>query len=371
MRRRLLARSIDLERLRLTAFALARSALAAGFAWFLCHSVLGHRNGIWGPIGALIALSPPGRSSRRVIEIAVGAVVGVAVGNLLIAAIGTGPIQLAAVTFLAMATATALGADAGVVTQAGIASALIATIEPPHGLYNTVAVDRLIDILVGGGVGVAASVLLRPNPLTATGKAAGRLFGEFSGVVDEVAKALDDRHGYEAVTALERARHLDDELHEFRGVLEQADESVRLVPLYWHMRPALARWRAADRPLEFAVRNVRVLARDAVRVIDLEPHPPSRLSAATEQLASAAHAVEQQLEAGGESSHAETAVLRAAGLATLVAEPQATMPVSAMVAQIRATATDLLEALGLDHETAVTKVRRAAGELTQEGVTTR
>ena len=178
-----------------------------------------------------------------VIEIAVGAVVGVAVGNLLIAAIGTGPIQLAAVTFLAMATATALGADAGVVTQAGIASALIATIEPPHGLYNTVAVDRLIDILVGGGVGVAASVLLRPNPLTATGKAAGRLFGEFSGVVDEVAKALDDRHGYEAVTALERARHLDDELHEFRGVLEQADESVRLVPLYWHMRPALARWR--------------------------------------------------------------------------------------------------------------------------------
>ena len=142
---------------------LARSALAAGFAWFLCHDLPGHRNGIWGPIGALLALNPPGRSSKRVIEIAAGAVVGLAVGNLLIAAIGTGPIQLAAVTVLAMATATVLGADASVVTQAGIASALIATIEPPHGLYDNLAVDRLIDILVGGGVGVAASVLLRPN----------------------------------------------------------------------------------------------------------------------------------------------------------------------------------------------------------------
>jgi hypothetical protein len=110
--------------------------------------------------------------------------------------------------------------------------------------------------------------------------------------------------------------------------------------------------RVADRPLEFPVRNVRVLARDAVRVIDLEPYSPGGLSAATEQLASATRAVEQQLEAGGEMSRAEEAVLRAAGLATFVAELQATMPVSATVAQIRATATDLLEALGLDHETA-------------------
>lgn len=126
--RRVNERRPNLEQLRLTAAAIARSALAAGFAWFLCHDLLGHVNGIWGPLGAVIALSPPGRSSRRVIEIAGGAVVGVAVGNLLIAAIGTGPIQVAAVTFLAMATATVLSAEAGVVTQSGIASALIATI---------------------------------------------------------------------------------------------------------------------------------------------------------------------------------------------------------------------------------------------------
>src|SRR3954471_5120503 len=114
-------------RLRAAAPSLARSAVAAGLAWFLTRDVLGHPSGIWGPIGALLALSAPGRSSRRVVETAAGAVVGVAVGDLLIAAIGTVPVQVAVVVLLAMATASALGAEAGVVTQAGVASALIAT----------------------------------------------------------------------------------------------------------------------------------------------------------------------------------------------------------------------------------------------------
>lgn len=356
---------MDPERLRRAAPGLARSAIAAGFAWFVCRDLLGHRTGIWGPIGALLALNPPGRSSRRVVETAAGAVVGLAVGNLLIAVIGTGPIQLAAVTFLAMAAATVLGAEVGVVTQAGIASALIATIEPPHGLYNTVAVDRLIDIVVGGGVGIAASVLLRPNPRTSTNKAAVRLFGEFSGVIDDVANALDAGQVSQAETALERARDLDGELHDFRVALEVATESVHLVPTYWHMRPALARWQVADRPIEFAIRNVRVMARGAVRVIEIEPREPDGLSAAIRQLASGVRAVGHTLESGDQKSEAENAVLKAAGEATLLAEPHATMPVSAMVAQIRSAATDLLDALGLDHRTAVTRVRNAAAVITQ------
>jgi hypothetical protein len=39
-----------------------------------------------------------------------------------------------------------------------------------------------------------------------------------------------------------------------------------------------------------------------------------------------------------------------------------------MVAQIRAAATDSLEAVGLDHRTAVDRMRQSADELTQEGV---
>ena len=342
-------------------------AVAAGFAWYLCHDVLGHKSGIWGPIGALLALSAPGRSSRRVVETAAGAFVGLAVGNLLIAVIGTGPVQVATVTFLAMAAATALGAEAGVVTQAGIASALIATVEPPHGLYNTVAVDRLIDILVGGGVGVAASVLLRPNPLASTETAAEPLFRGLRRALERVADALDARDVSAAELALEQARDLDGRLDEFRNALDVAEESVRLVPHHRRVRPALVRWRKADRPLEYAMRNVRVLARGAVRVIELEPQPPAALSIAVRELAGAVRAVQRNLRGEEDTMETEAAVVRAAGVATLALESGATMPVSSVVAQVRSAATDLLEAVGLDHETAVMRVRQAVSELEGEG----
>jgi uncharacterized membrane protein YgaE (UPF0421/DUF939 family) len=328
---------------------------------------LGHKSGVWGPIGALFALSGPGRSSRRVSETALGAVVGLAIGNGLIAAIGTGPVQVAVVTFLAMATATALGAEAGVVTQAGIASALIATIEPPHGLYNTVAVDRLIDILVGGAVAIAASALLRPNPLVSTETGAEPFFTELSGALEQVADALDAHDVGAAERALEQARDLDGYLQKFRNALELAEESVAFVPHYRNMRPAIARWRVADRPLEFAMRNVRVLARGAVRVIELEPQPLAALSRAVRELASAVRAVQRNLQGDLESSRTAATVVRAAWLATLVLEGGASMPVSSLVAQVRSATTDLLEALGLDHATAVAQVRQAADEVKGEG----
>ncbi len=363
---RVWSRSRGVERLDLAALPVARSAVAAGLAWFLCHDVLGHNGGIWGPIGALLALNAPGRSRRQVIETALGAAVGLAVGTLLVGAIGTGPVQVAVVTFLAMATASALGADAGVVTQAGIASALIATIEPPSGLYNAVAVDRLIDILIGGAVGIAASALLRPNPIASTEAAAEPVFRELSGALEQVADALDARDLGMAERALADARDLDRYLQEFRSALELAEESVCFVPPYRRMRPALGRWRDADRPLEFAMRNVRVLARGAVRVIELDPQPPAALAIAVRELACAVGAVQRNLRGDQESLQSSAAIVRAAGLANLLVEGRASMPVSSILAQVRSAATDLLEALGLDHATAVTHVRQATPALKRE-----
>jgi hypothetical protein len=54
------------------------------------------------------------------------------------------------------------------------------------------------------------------------------------------------------------------------------------------------------------------MARDAVRVIELEPQPPHGLPDAIRQFASAVRAVEHELEGGGEESWAEAAVVKAA-----------------------------------------------------------
>ncbi|HEY2160410.1 MAG TPA: hypothetical protein VGH24_03815, partial [Solirubrobacteraceae bacterium] len=214
--------------------------------------------------------------------------------------------------------------------------------------------------------GIAASALLRPNPIASTETAAEPLFRELSGALEHVADALEARDPGMAERALEEARDLDRSLQEFRNALELAEESVGFVPPYRRMRLAIGRWRDADRPLEFAMRNVRVLARGAVRVIELDPQPPAALAIAVRELASAVRAVQRNLQGDQEREQSSVAIVRAAGLANLLVEGGATMPVSSILAQVRSAATDLLEALGLDHAIAVTQVRQAARELKRE-----
>jgi uncharacterized membrane protein YgaE (UPF0421/DUF939 family) len=88
LRPRLQARA---RALRAAGVTLLQTAVAAGGAWFLAHDVLGHRNAFFAPIAAVIALGiSPGGRTRRAVEMVVGVAVGIAVGELLIRAIGTG-----------------------------------------------------------------------------------------------------------------------------------------------------------------------------------------------------------------------------------------------------------------------------------------
>ncbi len=352
------------DRLRPALVPLIQAAVAAGLAWFLVHDVIGHEHGIFGPIGALYALSQaPGRPSRRVLEAALGAALGVAVGDVLIGVIGTGPAQVGLVAGLAMGAAILLGAAPGVVAQAGIASVLIATVQPPHELYSALASERLVDILVGGGVGLALSVVLPANPLRTTYAVLDRFCSEVSGTLEQVADALDAHDLTDVEDALQRARTLDGHIRELHHTLEPAQETARLAPIHWGKRAAISRLAGAAVPLELAARNVRVLARAAVRVVELEPGTPPELAIAVRDLASAVRALRSGLERDHDTTEAVDAVVRAAGRATLVVGDGASMAVSALVAQVRSTATDLLRALGLDRSDAVERVRRAADAL--------
>ena len=343
---------------------LVQAAIAAGLAWFLVRDVIGHQNGIFGPIGALYALSQaPGRPSRRVLEAALGAALGVAVGDLLIGAIGTGPVQVGLVAGLAMGAAILLGAGPGIVAQAGIASVLIATVQPPHGLYSALASERLVDILVGGGVGLAMSVLLPANPLRLTYAVVDRFLEEVSGTLDDLADALDAHDVTDVENALQRARTLDGYIRQLQQTLEPARETARLAPLHWGKRAAIARLARAAGPLELAARNVRVLARAAVRAVELEPRIPPELPAAMRELAEGVRRLRGELQGRPDTTAAIDTVVRAAVRATRVVDGGASMPVSALVAQVRSTATDLLRALGLDRDDAVDRIRHAADSL--------
>jgi uncharacterized membrane protein YgaE (UPF0421/DUF939 family) len=349
-----------LNRLREAWLPLLQAAVAAGLAWFLAHDVLGHKTPIFAPIGALIILSnAPGRRTSRILATTLGAVIGIAIGDLVVSAMGTGAIEVAVVALLAMGVATGLGASPMLVTQAGIAAVLVATIQPPHGIYSSAGVQRLVDVLAGGGAATAVSVLLPAHPLKRTHAAATALLSELSGTLDDVARALDSHDADAAERALERARTLDAYVLRFRQAIELAEETARLGLFYRHTRASLARQDAATLHLELAVRNVRVLARAGLRAIELEPPTPAELSLAVRELASAVTALATEIEGREDKGTGSREALSAARRATAVADSRTSMSVAAIVAQVRSIATDLLRAVGFERSDALDRVRQA------------
>jgi uncharacterized membrane protein YgaE (UPF0421/DUF939 family) len=294
-----------------------------------------------------------------VLEVVIGSAVGVTVGDLLIAAIGSGPVQVGVVASLAMAVAAFVGAAPTVVAQAGTASVLIATIQPPHGIYSALAAQRFVDVLVGGGVGLILWLGLPRNPLRAAQQASTPLFSELTSVLEAVAAGLE-RHDPEAgEQALARARTLDARVEHLQEVLELASETVRFAPGQRRRRATVARQSASVGQLELAVRNVRVLARAATRVSELEPSTPAGLVASVRELAAAFAALEREFNDGDGAEAVRRHALAAAGGATSLVERGGSMALGAAVAQVRSTVTDILQALGLKRGEAIELVRAA------------
>jgi uncharacterized membrane protein YgaE (UPF0421/DUF939 family) len=330
---------------------------------------VGHTAPIFAPIGALLILSnAPGRRTSRVLAATLGAVIGIAVGDLLVSAIGTGAIQVAIVALLAMSVTAVLGASPAVVTNAGIAAVLIATVQPAHGFYSPAAARRLVDVLIGGATSLSVLVLVPAHTLTSTRRAATALFAELSATLEEVASALELRDEEAAERALEHARHLDSFVVRLREESDLAHEAVLLAPIDRQTRLLLNQYREAAPKLELAVRNVRVLARAAVRAIELEPSTEAQLTRAVRNVAVAVSDLVAEIEAGDHEGTAIRALVDAARAASAAAEGGTSMAGGALVGQVRSTAVDLLQAGGLEHTEAVERVRsRGAGRRADGG----
>jgi len=118
--------------------------------------------------------------------------------------------------------------------------------------------------------------------------------------------------------------------------------------------------------MDLAVRNLRVLARAVIRGIELDDSVPASTAIGLQQIASAADGLAAELT--GDTQHADPRepLLVAVAAAATALQENGSLSVSAIVGQIRSTATDLLSALGDREEDARWAVRIAAGELDVE-----
>jgi len=346
-----------LRRLKDAARSIAQIAVAATLAWIFARELLRNPQPFFAPVAAVVTLSVTyGQRGRRALELGIGVAVGILVGDLIVLAIGTGTVQLGVVVSLAVALAVLLGSGPLIVNQAGISAALVVTIQPPDG---TVALDRFQDALAGSLIALAVSALVLPtNPVLLLRRVAGPVLEDLASTLEDVAQALLERDTTAAERALLRARAIDaSAVHE---AVDVGRETVLLAPPRRRARPQVARYADAATQIDLAVRDVRVLARGAIRAIALSDSVPPEIADALRSLAEAVRALDAVLVGPEGSADVQAPAVRAAGSATLVLEGTQNLSVTAIVAQIRSTAVDLLRGSGLDRDAAQEAVRHAS-----------
>lgn len=213
-------------------------------------------------------------------------------------------------------------------------------------------------VLIGGAVGLGVLVAFPGNPVRQAQRAGHVVFAELAGALEDVAAALEARNVAAMREALAPARAAEPAVGRWRQALLAGRETALLSPFHWRDRSRLLAYAAAAEQLELAVRNTRVLPRAGIRAVELDPHIPPELPAAVRRLAEAVRLVEAGLDQRNTSAAIEAATA-AATLATAALASDPDLTAAHVVGQVRATAADLLRALGLEHAEAVDRIRRA------------
>lgn len=340
-----------LGRLRRMARPITQCTVATGAAWLVATEVLGHPRPFFAPIAVVISIGVgmgTGRL-RRVAELVVGVSVGIGIADLLISWIGGGFWQIGLVVALAMIAAVLVDGGTLLTIQAASSAILVATLLPPTG---TGGVNRMLDALVGGVLGLLAVAIFPGHPLRTVRRNARAVFDVLTASLTAAADALDQRDRAVAARALQSMRtqtHVDD----YRAALRTATESLAISPLHRAERRQLRSYEESATPLDHAVRNVRILLRRTrAAVVDQEDIPPT-LVPALRRLVRAIERLAETFEADPAAAR-EALVEDAAKLAADIhdAHAQAGFSTRVVLAQLRSVAVDLMQATGLSHDAA-------------------
>ena len=269
-------------RLRVRAWPILQTAVAAVGSWYLAKLLLPTEQPVFAPIAAVIAVGATyGQRSERAIELIGGVVLGIGVADLLVHAIGTGPAQIGLMVLLAMSAAVILGGGPLLVTEAAVSAILLVVLEPTSA---GLAGSRVIQALVGGGVALGVSALaFPPDPVLLVRRSAQGIFSSLGRTLEELAVALAERDSGRAEAALESARAIDEEVRALDEALGLGRETARYSLARRSSRAELDRYERGARHVDFAVRNTRVLARHVVRYLRHDRAAPDALAGAMER----------------------------------------------------------------------------------------
>jgi Fusaric acid resistance protein-like len=340
------------SRLRAGLWTIAQTSIAVGAAWLIAQQV--NDSPFFAPISAVVSLAATrGQRTRRAIELVFGVAVGIAVADVIVSALGTSTPVLMLVVALSMGAALLLGGGTLLVSQAGVSAVFVATVERPHGLTP----NRFVDALIGGTVALLVSQVLLPrDPVAAVTNTVHALSDRLGLALRETAAALRDGDLERARRALDVARSAGTNLEDFADAVDIARETISIRPPLWRARERLPLYAGAVAQLDLAVRNTRVLARRAVSMVRRHGPAPAGLAEAVECLAEALDQLVDHLDDPESETSSRRRALEGARRATAVLDEDHSLSTSALVAQVRSTAVDLLRGSGLTEDEAIAEL---------------
>lgn len=350
------------RRLWLSAVPIAQCALAAGIAWWIAVHVFDHHNPapFFAPIAAVVSLGLSlGKRWRRSVELVAGVTIGILVGDLVISQIGSGTWQIIVVVALAMAVTVFLDDGPLIPMQAASSAALVATLLPPGGAAG---INRAVDALIGGVVGIVVVALIPVNPAHRARRDAAGVLVTMRDASLQLAEGLRLMDLDEVTRALEAARGTQGAITEMRSDMRGGREVSTISPLYWTSRHRLDRISATADPIDNSVRNFRVMARRAQSMVrDGEELRPEIIDIIADL--SGAYEILREVmlaDPGAQPDEADAARL----LRTIARKARTDLVVDSslhatvILAQLRSLLVDLLMVAGLKRSSAAATLRQ-------------
>jgi uncharacterized membrane protein YgaE (UPF0421/DUF939 family) len=232
--------------------------IAASAAYAIARYALDHAVPL---IAVTVTISTLGfaRDARpiRVLETAIGIVIGIALSEALLLTVGQGLWQLALVLLVTLVVARALSPSNAFAVAAGVQAILVMLLPaPPGGPFV-----RSIDGIVGGVVALLVTALVPRDPQRFTRRDARALFVSLTDALDSLAVALDKADEPAADYALERLRTTQPIIDNWAVSVDSAVAIARISPFLYRRRPDLHAQSRVLRGMDLATRNLRVIAR--------------------------------------------------------------------------------------------------------------
>ena len=259
-----------------------QAALAAGAAWELARRIPGHTQPFFAPIAAVIGLTAePGTRGRQTLRLIAGVALGIAVGAATVAIAGRGPLQIVVAVALSLVLTTAAGVAPITVAQSAASAILVVALHQPG---SNVALQRLVDALVGGAFAILLGQLLFPiDPLVLVRRESQHLRDDLATAVRDLARALDEGDRDLADRALQRIDAIDTQrLH---AALILARDVARRAPRRRAARRRLEPLDPLVSALDAAVADARAAATGAQRTLGTEEKAPRAVSDALRAIA--------------------------------------------------------------------------------------